>query len=126
MMLIVTVHRRGRKKFAVSACPAGTNPKSGCVLVRGGLGDISCPTFTARGAVGGVAGQGGSGRGRVLVGSERSGQGGLVLLEEDALSFLNPRVVLHQLGVQKGILWDTVLYPLNQAVQRERDMPECV
>lgn len=45
-------------------------------------------------------------RGRSLVGS---------LLEEDALPFLHPRVVLHQLRVQKGVLWDAVLYPLHQA-----------
>lgn len=45
-------------------------------------------------------------RGRLLVGS---------LLEEDALPFLHPRVVLHQLRVQKGVLWDAVLYPLHQA-----------
>lgn len=37
-------------------------------------------------------------------------------LEEDALSFLHPRVVLHQLWVQERILRDDVLYPLDQAV----------
>lgn len=37
-------------------------------------------------------------------------------LEKDALSFLHPRVILHQLWVQEGILWDNVLYPLDQAV----------
>lgn len=37
-------------------------------------------------------------------------------LEKDALSFLHPRVVLHQLWVQERILRDDVLYPLDQAV----------
>lgn len=41
-------------------------------------------------------------------------QGGRLLLEKDALSFLHPRVVLHQLRVQEGILRDAVLYPLHQ------------
>lgn len=36
-------------------------------------------------------------------------------LEKDALSFLHPRVVLHQLWVQERVLRDDVLYPLDQA-----------
>lgn len=40
-------------------------------------------------------------------------------LEQDALSFLHPRVVLHQLWVQERILRDHVLYPLHQAVGGE-------
>lgn len=40
-------------------------------------------------------------------------------LEKDALSFLHPRIVLHQLRVQERILRDDVLYPLDQAVCRE-------
>lgn len=50
---------------------------------------------------------------------ERSWQVGFCLLEKDALSFLHPRVVLHQLGVQERVLWDAVLYPLYQALWRE-------
>lgn len=37
-------------------------------------------------------------------------------LEKDALSFLHPRVVLHQLRVEERILRDDVLDPLDQAV----------
>lgn len=37
-------------------------------------------------------------------------------LEKDALSFLHPGIVLHQLRVQERILRDDVLYPLDQAV----------
>lgn len=52
--------------------------------------------------------------------------GGLVglSLEKDALSFLHPRVVLHQLRVQKRILRDDVFYPLYQAVCEERKVKE--
>lgn len=53
--------------------------------------------------------------------AERSWQVGWFLLEKDALSFLHPRVVLHQLRVQKGILWDAVLYPLYQALWRDTE-----
>lgn len=41
-------------------------------------------------------------------------------LEKDALSFLHPGVVLHQLRVEEGILRDDVLYPLYQAVCVEK------
>lgn len=53
---------------------------------------------------------------------ERSWQGGWFLLEKDALSFLHPWVVLHQLRVQEGILWDAVLYPFYQALWGDRDI----
>lgn len=53
--------------------------------------------------------------------AERSWQVSWFLLEKDALSFLHPRVVLHQLRVQKGILWDAVLYPLYQALWRDTE-----
>lgn len=36
------------------------------------------------------------------------------LLEEDAFAFLHPRVVLHQLRVEEGVLGDAVLDPLDQ------------
>lgn len=47
--------------------------------------------------------------------------GGQFLLKKDALSFLHPRVVLHQLRVEEGILWDAVLYPFHQALWRDRE-----
>lgn len=50
---------------------------------------------------------------------ERSWQGGWFLLKKDALSFLHPWVVLHQLRVQEGILWDAVLYPFHQALWKD-------
>lgn len=43
-------------------------------------------------------------------------------LEKNALSFLHPRVVLHQLWVQERILRDDVLYPLYQAVCEESNV----
>lgn len=72
-------------------------------------------------------GSGGSGSGGficrfVLVRAvvvERSWQGGWFLLKKDALSFLHPWVVLHQLRVQEGILWDAVLYPFHQALWKD-------
>lgn len=43
-----------------------------------------------------------------------------LFLEKDTLSFLHPRVVLHQLWVQERILRDDVFYPLDQAVCVEK------
>lgn len=37
-----------------------------------------------------------------------------LLLEDNTFSFLHPRVVLHQLRVQEGILGDALLDPLHQ------------
>lgn len=59
---------------------------------------------------------GGSAEGNTMVRSVIAGGLGGLSLEEDALSFLHPRVVLHQLRVQERILRDDVLYPLYQAV----------
>lgn len=104
------------------------------VCVWGKLGDIGCCTFTVRGwealSWHGLRrpGQEGSGSSGVIcrcvlvraVKVDRWRRGGGFLLEEDALSFLHPRVVLHQLRVEEGILWDAVLYPLYQASWRDR------
>lgn len=62
---------------------------------------------------------GGSAEGNTMVRSVIAGGLGGLSLEEDALSFLHPRVVLHQLRVQERILRDDVLYPLYQAVCEE-------
>lgn len=65
------------------------------------------------------AGSGGSGG--LQFKGEGSSQGGLLRLEKDALSFLHPRVVLHQLRVEEWVLGDAVLNPLYQALWTDRE-----
>ena len=83
-----------------------------------------CPVVAFAGRVSRVrfGGVGGSSVGVCWSGrlySKDRGRVGWFLLKKDALSFLHPWVVLHQLRVQEGILWDAVLYPLHQALWKD-------
>ena len=140
------MHRRGRNKLAVNVWQSGKTPKFGVIVcdfvnlsvcfsvplmgcVFGEVGGYQLLYIHGERLGGAVqpwpsgAGSGGSGSGVIcrcvsvrVVKVERSWQGGRVLLEEDAFSLLHPRVVLHQLRIQEGILWDAILYPLYQAL----------
>lgn len=129
--------KKKRKKFGVCECVSLTVcvfvPLLECVFREVGghqllyihgemLGGAVLPWLSQ-------ARTGGSGSGVicrcVLVGVvkvERLWQGGwFFLLEKDALSFLHPRVVFHQLRVQERILGDAILYPLYQTLWRDRE-----